>query len=132
MKAIAINLLLVFFSTSLVVVSQCRSEESSLKNQKYFTKVPSQGKCHILLEENHCICYFYVCYGQITFISAEELDFATTAESIYFNMRYYFHRIYRILHGCEKILILCSGHESIKSISLSYRVMFYLLYGPLQ
>ncbi len=56
--------------------------------------------------------------------------------------------IYRILHGCEKIWILCSSgknniprvsvekevrycscHENLKSISLSCRVMFFLLYG---
>lgn len=49
MLVIFVRLLLIFFSTYLVAASQCRPAVSSLKNQNYFTKVPGQGKCYILL-----------------------------------------------------------------------------------
>ena len=38
------------------MIAASRSAESSCKNQKLFTKVPDQGKCHILLEKCHNIC----------------------------------------------------------------------------
>ena len=51
MQIILVNLLLLKFSTFFSAASQCRPTESSLKNQKYFTKAPGQGKCRILLEK---------------------------------------------------------------------------------
>ena len=48
MKFILIlNLLLLKFLGSIIVISQSRSEESSFENQKVFTKVADQGNCRI-------------------------------------------------------------------------------------
>ena len=44
-------------------------------------------------------------------------------------IRWYFLNTQRILHGGEKIWILCSSGKNIKFISSSQRVMFFLLYG---
>ena len=47
MEVIFLNLLLLKFSASIMAVSQSRSEESSFKNEKIFTKVEYQGNCRI-------------------------------------------------------------------------------------
>ena len=44
---IILNLLLLKFSASIMAISQSRSEESSFKNEKIFTKVADQGNCRI-------------------------------------------------------------------------------------
>ena len=51
MEVIILNLLLLKFSASIIAAS--RSAGLSCKNQKLFTKVPGQGKCHTLLEKCH-------------------------------------------------------------------------------
>ena len=44
---IILNLLLLKFSASIMAISQRKSEKSSFKNQKIFTKVADQGNCRI-------------------------------------------------------------------------------------
>ena len=51
MEVIILNLLLLKFFASTIAAS--KSAESSCKNQKLFTKVPGQGKCHMLVEKCH-------------------------------------------------------------------------------
>ena len=53
MEVIIIILNLLFLKFSVSIIAASRSAESSFKNQKLFTKVPGQGKCHILLKKCH-------------------------------------------------------------------------------
>ena len=53
MEMIILNLLSSKFCASFIAASQHKQTKSSLKNQKYFTKVSGRGKCHIVFENCH-------------------------------------------------------------------------------